>query len=229
MKTTAVGAIVARARVCRWRLLSPRSPEPVRRRPGSSEPISGLFGSASRRSRPRTRLDRDCHACRGLRRRRATPIWAASQSDGAASRAVTTRCCWRAPTTRGRAAASRWRDCVVGLPLLLRSSSKFRASATRGRRVLGAVRPAHDAASPTRRFAYSPSYLYGLFPGVMPTDPGECRRAAPDYSVERHASPTRTRRQRLGTHGLTRRGQLTGGARMQLHRLCARSRPSSET
>ena len=63
-------------------------------------------------------------------------------------------------------------------------------------------------------FAYSPSYLYGLFPGVVPPTPGDVPPAAPDYSAYDTESYAYTSRISV-THGLTRRGQLTGAIEWQ--------------
>ena len=63
-------------------------------------------------------------------------------------------------------------------------------------------------------FAYSPSYLYGLFPGVVPPSPGDVPPAAPDYSAYDTESYAYTSRISV-THGLTRRGQLTGAIEWQ--------------
>jgi hypothetical protein len=62
--------------------------------------------------------------------------------------------------------------------------------------------------------AYSPSYLYGLFPSVSTVSPGDAVPVAPDYAVNNSAS------YHYGTavslsQGLTRRGTLTTSADYQ--------------
>ena len=58
--------------------------------------------------------------------------------------------------------------------------------------------------------AYSPSYLYELFPSVSQPGPGEVPTPAPDYSTYNTESYTYGTTASVG-HGLTRRGQLSGG------------------
>jgi hypothetical protein len=58
--------------------------------------------------------------------------------------------------------------------------------------------------------AYSPSYLYTLFPSVSVPGPGEVPTPAPDYSAYDTESYTYRTTVSAG-HGITRRGQLTGG------------------
>ncbi len=57
--------------------------------------------------------------------------------------------------------------------------------------------------------AYSPSYLYGLFPSLDTPGPGETVPVAPDYSVNNSASYHYGTTVSL-TQGVSRRGSLTG-------------------
>ncbi len=56
--------------------------------------------------------------------------------------------------------------------------------------------------------AYSPSYLYGLFPGDSTLEPGDDIPAAPDYSVQARDTYSYGTSASL-THNLTRRNRLT--------------------
>ena len=56
--------------------------------------------------------------------------------------------------------------------------------------------------------AYSPSYMFGLFPGVDELGPGEARPLAPDYAVNDRASRSYASKATI-THGLTRRASIS--------------------
>jgi hypothetical protein len=56
--------------------------------------------------------------------------------------------------------------------------------------------------------AYSPSYLYGLFPAVVPEAPGATVPVAPDYAISNSESYAYATRVTL-TRGLTRRNRLS--------------------
>jgi len=62
--------------------------------------------------------------------------------------------------------------------------------------------------------AYSPSYLYGLFPSVSTMDPGDAVPVAPDYAVNNSASYHSDTKASL-SQGLTRRGTLVASADYQ--------------
>jgi hypothetical protein len=62
--------------------------------------------------------------------------------------------------------------------------------------------------------SYSPSYLYGLFPSVATPMPGNTPPPAPDYSAYETESYMYTTRIAI-SHGLTRRGQLSGAVDVQ--------------
>jgi len=62
--------------------------------------------------------------------------------------------------------------------------------------------------------AYSPSYLYGLFPSITTVSPGDAVPVAPDYAVNNSASYHYGSVVSL-TQGLTRRGTLTTSANYQ--------------
>lgn len=59
--------------------------------------------------------------------------------------------------------------------------------------------------------AYSPSYLFGLFPGVSAPEPGATQPIAPDYAVNDLASYSYVTTAAL-SHGLTRRLSLSAAA-----------------
>lgn len=62
--------------------------------------------------------------------------------------------------------------------------------------------------------AYSPSYLYGLFPSVTTPVPGSSQPAAPDYNVDDSESYSYGTSLSL-SHGVTTKGTLTGTAGFQ--------------
>jgi len=67
----------------------------------------------------------------------------------------------------------------------------------------------HSSFSANQTIAYSPSYLYGLFPSVTTAAPGDAIPVAPDYAVNDSSSYA------YGTsvsisHGVTRRGTISG-------------------
>jgi len=61
--------------------------------------------------------------------------------------------------------------------------------------------------SANQTIAYSPSYLYGLFPSLTSPVPGDAIPVAPDYAVNNSASYSYGTTASL-SHGLTRRGTL---------------------
>ena len=89
--------------------------------------------------------------------------------------------------------------------------------ATRRGRVFDRARAAHDLAA-NQTVGLLASYLYGFSRASTPSAPGDCRcPSAPDYAVDDSASYA------YGTtasvsHGLTRRGTLSGTVDYQLHR-----------
>lgn len=68
--------------------------------------------------------------------------------------------------------------------------------------------------SANQSVAYSPSYLYGLFPSVVTAAPGDSIPVAPDYAVNNSSSYAYGTSVSL-SHGLTRRGTLSGSLEYQ--------------
>jgi hypothetical protein len=63
--------------------------------------------------------------------------------------------------------------------------------------------------SANQTVAYSPSYLYGLFPTVSAAAPGDAIPVAPDYAVNNSSSYAYGSSVSV-SHGLTRRGTISG-------------------
>jgi hypothetical protein len=76
---------------------------------------------------------------------------------------------------------------------------------------LSALLPGRLRLAVNQSVAYSPSYLFGLFPGANDPGLGSTRPAAPDYTVNDEASRSYSTTV-AAEHGLTRRGTLTLGA-----------------
>jgi len=70
------------------------------------------------------------------------------------------------------------------------------------------------SASINQTAAYSPSYLYGLFPDESATNPGEAIPAAPDYAVNDFRSYSYSTSAAL-THGLTRHSRVSALGNLQ--------------
>lgn len=63
--------------------------------------------------------------------------------------------------------------------------------------------------------AYSPSYLYGLFPSAVPPAPGDSLPPATDYRIEDTVSYYSATDVRL-THGISRRSSISGAGRLDI-------------